>query len=95
MPFVSDAGINMSRHTSGAPYRILDKTVTGARGAIMPGALIDLSGGGRSTQQARFPRGRGQSISSGYSLIINGEISGRYPSQETKAGLCLHAEMWK
>ncbi len=64
-----------SGHTAGGSIQILDKTVTGQGVAIMPGALVDVSGGYQIDATGNVAGADAGNLAlQGYSLIVKGDL---------------------
>jgi filamentous hemagglutinin family protein len=68
-------GIVPAGYTNGGSINILDETVTGQGVAVMPGALIDVSGGWQIGSTGKVTGGDAGSLSlQGYSLALDGTL---------------------
>ncbi len=89
---ISTQGMTTSGHTAGGSIKVQDKTVTGQGVAVMPGAVIDVSGGYQINAAGKVSGANAGSIAlQGYSLIVNGDLRGQAIVGFQGGALSMHA----
>ena len=81
-----------SGHLDGGTIEVLDKTVTGQGVAVMPGALIDVSGGYQIDSASKITGGNAGTLSlQGSSLSVQGDLRGYSLAGKDGGAISLHA----
>ena len=74
----SSLGIRTSGHINGGSINVQEQTVTGEGVFLLPGALIDVSGGWKISASGEVTGGdAGKVVFQGSSLVLNGDLLGR------------------